>query len=326
MKKDMEAVGIGALNIDRHYVVERILEDGESEVKEVFSSPGGSAANTIYGLARLGIRTGFCGVVGDDKEGELIIEHFKQAGVDTRQIRVQPGVSTGSVICLSDSSGHRSLYVMPGANSMPGAAFLNEPYINNASLIHLSSFAGDEQLGFLISLTQRMNPETRLSFAPGALYAAKGLEALAPIIERSHVLFLNGEEIIKLTGRDIESGAAICLEIGCHIVVVTLGSGVMIDTGNGTCQRTITASCYLKSFEETHYIEPVGTISPCLGATGAGDAFAAGFLYGMLKGKWLKECGNLGTVVALCSISYPGARKGLPTSDELENKYRLIFP
>lgn len=326
MGKNMEAVGVGALNIDRHYVVERILEDGESEVKKVFSAPGGSAANTIYGLARLGIKTGFCGVVGDDKEGELIIEHFRRVGVDTEQIRVKPGISTGSVICLSDDLGHRSLYVVPGANSLPGAAFLDEAYINNTRLIHFSSFAGDEQLGFLISLTKRVRPETKLSFAPGALYATKGLEILAPIIGRSEVLFLNREEIIKLTGKDIKSGAAACLEMGCHIVVVTLGSGIMIDIGYGASQRTITASCYLKSFEEEHYIEPVRTTSPCLGSTGAGDAFAAGFLYGLLKGKSLRECGKLGTVVALSSISRLGAREGLPTSDELDNKYHLIFP
>ena len=60
----IEVVGLGALNIDHLYQVERILDDGESVVKETKSFPGGSAANTICGLAKLGIDTGFSGVVG----------------------------------------------------------------------------------------------------------------------------------------------------------------------------------------------------------------------------------------------------------------------
>ena len=59
-----EVVGLGALNTDNIYRVERILEDGETVVKESASFPGGSAANTIYGLARLGVSTGFIGAAG----------------------------------------------------------------------------------------------------------------------------------------------------------------------------------------------------------------------------------------------------------------------
>jgi len=62
---NIEVVGLGALNIDRIYQVERILDDGEGIIDEATSSPGGSAANTIYGLAKLGVKTGFAGVVSE---------------------------------------------------------------------------------------------------------------------------------------------------------------------------------------------------------------------------------------------------------------------
>ena len=55
----VEVVGLGALNIDRVYQVERILDDGETVVDKTESFPGGSAANTVYGLARLGVSAGF---------------------------------------------------------------------------------------------------------------------------------------------------------------------------------------------------------------------------------------------------------------------------
>ena len=90
---NIEVVGLGALNIDHIYKVERILDDGEAVVKEAALFPGGSAANTIYGLARLGVRTGFAGVVGDDAEGKILVQDFQKAGVDTSQIRVKAGVN-----------------------------------------------------------------------------------------------------------------------------------------------------------------------------------------------------------------------------------------
>ncbi len=77
---NIEVVGLGALNIDRIYQVERILDDGEAVVGEAVSFPGGSAANTIYGLAKLGVDTGFTGVVGDDAEGAEVRTRAEKLG------------------------------------------------------------------------------------------------------------------------------------------------------------------------------------------------------------------------------------------------------
>ena len=100
----IEVVGLGALNIDHLYRVERILDDGEAVVSQAASFPGGSAANTTYGLAKLGVDTGFIGMVGDDAEGEILAQDFQKVGVDTSQIRVKPGVKSGSTLCLVISS------------------------------------------------------------------------------------------------------------------------------------------------------------------------------------------------------------------------------
>ena len=63
-----------------------------------------------------------------------------------------------------------------------------------------------------------------------------------------------------------------------------------------------------------------------LDTTGAGDTFAAGFLYGLLKGKGLEECGRLGDIVARFSITKVGAREGIPTLNELAQRYREFYP
>lgn len=319
---NIEITGLGALNMDCLYKVERILDDGEAVVTESKSFPGGSAANTIYGLAKLGISTSFTGVVGDDAEGKILIQDFQKAGVDTSQVRVKSGAKTGSVVCLSDRLGRRSLYVVPGVNNLLTMDDLDLTYINQARMLYISSFADDRQFKMLLDLMDRLDSSIKLSFAPGALYAAKGLKALVPILSRTHVLFINRDEIKQLTGKDITDGAQSCLNQGCSIIAVTLGKGLTLELSKGT----VAAVGYIRDAETEYAIQPSsrGTVSPA-GTTGAGDAFAAGFLYGLLNDKGLEECGRLGDIAAQFCISRIGARQGLPTLSELAQRYEELY-
>jgi ribokinase len=312
----MEVVGLGALNIDHIYKVERILEDGEALVLDAGSSPGGSAANTIYGLARLGVSTDFCGVVGDDADGKTLVRDFRKVGVDTSRIRTKRGAKSGSVLCLSDKLGRRSLYVLPGANNLLTIADLDLAYINQASMLHLSSFADDRQFKVLLQLMDKLDLSVKLSFAPGALYAVKGLKNLAPILKRTCILFLNQNEIRQLTGKDAIGGAESCLKQGCQKVVVTLGTG-------GKIKKT-TAVGYIRDSENEYVIKP-RDIGAGMDTTGAGDAFAAGFLYGILNNKSLEECGRLGEITAFFSTTKLGARTGFPGLKELAQRYQELY-
>ncbi|MFC1897155.1 carbohydrate kinase family protein [Chloroflexota bacterium] len=319
---NIKVVGLGALNVDQMYRVERILDDGEAVVNEAKSFPGGSAANTIYGLAKLGVTTGHTGVVGSDEEGKMLLHDFQKAGVDTSQIRVKPEVKTGSVLCLSDKLGRRSLYVVPGANSLLTLDDLDLNYINQAKWLHLSSFADDRQFKVLFELIDKLDSSVKLSFAPGVLHAVKELAILSPILNRTHLLFANQREIWHLTGEDVINGAKSCLKQGCHMVTVTLGKGMSIKLGH----RTVTAVAYIRDAENEYAIEPSSRdmISE-VDATGAGDAFAAGFLYGLLREKELNECGNLGDIVARFSLTKLGAREGLPTINKLKQRYHELY-
>jgi len=315
---NVEVVGLGALNIDNIYQVERILDDGEATVNDAKSLPGGSAANTIYGLAKLGVNTGFIGVVGDDAEGKILRQDFRKVGADTSQIKVTPDARTGSVLCLSDRISKRSLYVLPGANNLLTMDDLDLGYINQAKMLHVSSFSGDRQFKVLLKLIDKLDPSTKVNFAPGALYASRGLKALAPILSRTCVLFINQSELHQLTGEDIATGSGSCLKQGCYAVAVTLGEGAGY--------KAVKASSYIRDAENEYVIEPVSrSIVPEVDTTGAGDAFATGFLYGLLKGKGLEECGRLGDIVAQFSITKVGAREGLPAPDELAQCYREIY-
>jgi len=318
--KNIEVIGLGALNIDHIYRVERVLDDAETVVSEAQSFPGGSAANTIYGLAKLEVKTGFIGVVGDDADGKTLLQDFQKAGVDTSQIRVKSGAKTGSVLCLSDKQGKRSLYVAPGANNLLTKDDLDLSYINQAKILHLSSFADDRQFKLSLELMDRLS--AKLSFTPGAIYAPKGLKTLAPILNKTHILFVNQDEIQQLTGGDIMAGTESCLKQGCQIIVVTLGKGITLKPD----KEISNAICYIRDAKNEYAVEAnrANTIDE-VDATGAGDAFATGFLYGLLNSKGLTECGRLGDIVARFSISKVGARQGLPSSNQLIQRYQELY-
>ena len=262
-------------------------------------------------------------MVGDDAEGEVMLHDFQKVGVNTSQVRVKPGVKTGSTVCLSDRLGKRSLYVLPDVINLLVMDDLDLAYVNQARMLHVSSFVDDRQFKMLLELMDRLDLSTKISFTPGALYAAKGLKALTPILARTDVLFINQDELHQLTEEGVLAGVESCLKQGCHIVAVTLGEGTELEVGKGVSRRTVTAVSYIRDAEVEHAIEPHGrNIIAKADTTGASDAFATGFIYGLLDGKELEECGRLGDVMAQFSISKVGAREGLPVFTQLARCYQ----
>ena len=312
---NIDIIGLGAMNIDHLYQVDKIVTDGEQLATDYKSLPGGSAANTIYGLGKLGIKTGFISAIGTDANGKKLIEDFGAANVDTSQIKFKDGSSTGSVLCLSDKSNKRALYVSPGANNLLTPDDISLTYSNQARIVHFSSFAHDKQFDIQVDLAKQLGPSIKVSLAPGMIYASKGLTALKPLLHRTDIIFMNREEIEQLTARDFAAGARECLAQGCHIVVVTLGRGLITEKGN-------TIIGYIRDIENEYHIESLaGDEIPEPETTGAGDAFAAGFLFGFLRGKPIDKCGLLGDIMACFAISAVGAREGLPSLAQLSERY-----
>ena len=319
---DFQVIGLGALNMDYLYRVDRILGDGEAVVKESITSPGGSAANTIYGLAKLGIKTGFAGAVGDDGDGFTLVKDFESAGVDTRSIRIKKGVRSGAVLCLTDTWEKRSLYVSPGANSLLEIGDIDLDYINSAEILHLSSFAGEAQLEMCASLMNKLKPSVKISFSPGALWASKKVSAIEPILRRTNILFLNYREITKMTGQKLAMAAETCQKLGVHTVVVTLGKGRTLEMKSGTVKNAV---CYISEAGKEYAADTHAEREVEADTTGAGDAFAAGFLYGQMRDKQPIECAWLGDIVARFVISKVGARPGYPMLSDLNNKYSELY-
>ena len=297
-----DVVGFGALNVDTLMKVERLAgAEEESFVEDYTESCGGSAANTVVGLARLGCKVGFIGKVANDHEGKLQIDCFKGEGVDTTGIIEAKRGKTGSVLGFVDKKGARALYINPGVNDAIEPREINYGYVSETKFLHFSSFVGEKSLRAQKKLLGALRSDVKISFDPGSVYAQKGFAAIEPIIRSSYVFMPNAGELELLTGEaDVRRAADLMLDAGVKIVAVKLGE----------------KGCYVTDGEERLRVEPFKV--KVVDTTGAGDAFCAGFLYGLIKEKSLYECGRFANFVGSRCVMAMGARAGLPYVKDLE--------
>jgi ribokinase len=295
-------VGFGALNVDRLFKVERLAKaEEESFIEKYAETCGGSAANTAIGLARLGCKVGFIGKVGADREGDLLLKDFLAEGVDIAGTILTDQGNSGSVMGFVDKKGARALYINSGVNDTITLNEVNAIYASRAQFLHLTSFVGETSFQTQKRLLDAIPANVKVSFDPGALYARKGYAAIEPILRKTHVFMPNAIELELLTGKlDYCKAADLMVGQGVKIVAVKLG----------------TKGCYVTDGRERHFVEALKV--NVIDTTGAGDAFCAGFLYGLIKEKSLEDCSRLGNFVASRCIMQMGARKGLPYAKELE--------
>ena len=309
---NLDVVGFGALNLDKLYTVNRIAcKDEESYITGLTESCGGSAANTIVGLSRLGMKTGFIGKVAGDREGEILLKNLQNEGINTDGVvRASEGRS-GSVSGFVDGEGQRALYVDPGVNDLIEPPEVPEDYLKGVSILHLTSFVANTSNQSLEAQKQVLNEipdDVHVSFDPGMLYIERGLEFLEPFLLKTDILLLNEAELKLLLNEEggtsidtCEYGSKKLLEYGVKMVVVKRG-----DKG-----------AYVTDGQSSHFVDALKV--ECVDTTGAGDAFNAGFIYGFIRGENILKSAQIGNFTAACSVQKKGATDGLPDDQDLNN-------
>ncbi|MBO7518896.1 MAG: carbohydrate kinase family protein, partial [Methanobrevibacter sp.] len=276
---NVDVIGFGALNVDKLYKVGHIAEiDGESFIKGEEESPGGSAANTIIGLSRLGCSTSYIGKIADDEEGDLLEYNLMINDVYLTNLIYADSGNSGKVLGFVSDAGDRALYVDPGVNDEITIGEINPLNVNACKILHYSSFVGDSfhaQKELLKSLTDKVI----LSFDPGMLYVKKGVEELKEILERTNILLINESELkilfedyykekLNLSDEDELSFRDLAVHVrddGIDTVVVKRGS-------DG-------AYAINKKDEE---VKIPAFKCEAIDTTAAGDSFNSGFLYSYL--------------------------------------------
>lgn len=304
-----DAIGFGSLNLDEFWEVDlkfietHGLRTGEEYVRDVewFNrvypvltnqaelkgrDPGGSAANTIAALRKMGFETGFFGAGGNSDQDRLRLAELGDPG-NLRILQSElPAGRCLSLIVKDDPARDRALVILPNANDLAGSLGFDLDYFLEAEWLHLTSFVSPLPMAAQVKLVEMLEGRTRVSFDPGAVYASLGLAPLEAILRRSDILFVSVEELTSITGkRDVESAVATLQDLGVCTVVLKRGS------------RGISAFQARNSFHQT-------AVSPerILDRTGAGDVAAAGFLAGMLESLSIEESLELAAVAAARSI------------------------
>ncbi|MFQ5835210.1 MAG: carbohydrate kinase family protein, partial [bacterium] len=269
---------------------EGLLNSLKNKAKLRIKNGGGSAANTVYALAKMGFSCGYLGKVGKDEEGDFLLEGLMKVGVNTEKIR-RDGRS-GLCVVLLGKRKDRSIIILPHTNDTLSYSDLDPGYVDEAEFLHMSSFLG--RLPFEAQKRIARKTRTNISFDPGEPHASKGIEELIPILQRTFILFPTEKEVEILTHQDYKEGSRELLKLGVKIVACKLGE----------------RGSYILCQEEELEIPPQrGRI---VDTTGAGDVYAAGFLAGLLKKLSLAECARLATLAASQSIrgfgrkTYPG--------------------
>lgn len=309
---NVDVIGFGALNVDKLYKVGHIAEiDGESFIKGEEESPGGSAANTIIGLSRLGCSTSYIGKIADDEEGDLLEYNLMINDVYLTNLIYADSGNSGKVLGFVSDEGDRALYVDPGVNDEISIDEINPLNVNACKILHYTSFVGDSFYAQK-ELLKFLGDDIVLSFDPGMLYVKKGVEELNEILERTDILLINEAELKilfedyykeklgieeELSFRDL---AVHVRDDGIDTVVVKRGSDGAYAINKNDAEVKIPA------FE----CEAVDT-------TAAGDSFNAGFLYSYLKGYDLAKSCIIANWVASKSVQAIGI-SGLPNLEELE--------
>lgn len=314
--REFDLVGFGALNYDRLYVVDELPKTGdEILIRKEEEEAGGSAANTIVGVARLGGRTGFIGITGNDHEGKRIIHSFKTDHVDLTAVSISQE-RTGTAIDFVNGRGERALSIFPGANDAFEITDNTIEYAKRAKFVHLSSFGDEKQFKEQILFVKRVkaaDARIKISFSPGMFYSRMEIEKLNPILEKCFIVFLSESEIELLTKKDYKIGCNALHKMGVLIVAVTLG----------------TKGCYISEMDANNIkyffmaTTPIAPEKKVVDTTGAGDAFAAGFLYGLIRNETLHTCAIYGNSLARESVTKYGARKGLVNSVNSFKSYQV---
>ncbi|MGB9729937.1 MAG: carbohydrate kinase family protein [Thermoprotei archaeon] len=292
-----EVITIGHILMDIQIVVDSFAQpDREGVVNSIKYGGGGSAANVAVGTSRLGIRSGYIGKVGMDSFGSTLLEEIRRDGVDVSRVKIDLDGSTGFTIIIVNRVGQVIMYGFKGVSDKLMPNELDTQYISSAEHLHITGL----RLSTAIKAAKiAKKAGVVVSFDPGRLVSMLGMEKLKPLLKLCDILLLNSSEAESLTNVNDPREAAIILNKIVPVVIVKMGDkGVYAKSGSD-------------EFSFPAYSVKV------IDTTGAGDAFSAGFITGLLEGKDLRDAVSFANAVAALKITKIGAR-ALPTRREVE--------
>ena len=264
---------------------------------------GGCAANTALTLARVGVPTEVVASVGQDEFGEFLVRTLAGSGVGVAGVVRSPELGTSTTVVLVAADGERSFLHTIGANAGLHPEHFPAALLHRCRILHfggallLPGFDGPPMAEVLCA-ARAAGALTSLDTAQD--HSGRWYSTLATCLPELDVFMTSEREGAAIAGRDNpQEAASFLLDRGARFVAIKLG------------QR----GCLVASAGERHRL-PAFSV-PVVDTTGAGDAFAAGFLAGLAAGRDLRSCGLLGCAAGARCVSHPGAAAFPVSMDDL---------
>jgi len=283
--------------------VKRWPEKGKLElIDRVELHSGGCAANTAIDLAKPGLKVGLAGKLGNDPLGDFLLKTYRKYDLDIRGVRRANKMGTSATLVMVDSNGERSFLHAPGANKEFSLKDIDRSLLTNCKILHIAgSFLLPKLDGQPIARIFQEAKKRKIITSLDTVWDAQGrwLKLIAPVFPYLDFFLPNLEEAKMITGqRNPEKIANKLLGLGVKTVALKMGKkGCYV--ANRKCIVTRPA----------YQIKPVDT-------TGAGDAFAAGFLFGVIKGWPLARIVSFANAVGAMACLALGATDGVTSFRE----------
>lgn len=294
----MKLAVVGSINMDMTVTAERIPLKGETLLGDsIHYIPGGKGANQAVAMARLGAQVEMFGCVGDDSNGEKVLENLRNEGVETRHIRVLKDVPTG-IALITVGENDNTIIVVPGANGQVDRAYTDsiKEELKTFDLVVLQQEIPLETLHDLIRFCAEQEIKVILNPAPAA-------EVPMEIIEDVTYLTPNEHEAVLIFGEGATTEEL--LKTYPEKLVITQGArGVSFCGKDG---NVVTVPARPAAVADT---------------TGAGDTLNGAFSVQIAKGASMEEALRYANTAASLSTEKFGAQTGMPTAEEVERELR----
>ena len=306
---DISVIGAGVVDVLVGTVDEKIFSRGSTPVDFVTTSFGGDALNEAVILSRFGKRVQWVSKVGDDDAGQRILRYAQSNGIDVSHVTVRSGLSTAVNIVLVDAAGERRFLTNPRSSLRNLTAEDILPHVDEmASIVSFASLFVSTALD--ISATEKIF--ARIKSTGRTLTAdttrpkhGETLSDIAGLLKHVDYFFPNETELAALTGStDVDKNISALLDCGLKCAVVKRGGkGCVIAHGD---ERLKISACPVEQVVDT---------------TGAGDSFAAGFLFALSEGQPLVECVKFASATASCSVEQVGAVTGVTSLAKVSARF-----
>jgi sugar/nucleoside kinase (ribokinase family) len=267
---------------------------------------GGSAANTLAGFASLGGKGAYIGKVRDDLLGKIFSHDIQAAGVDYRTAPAVEGEPTARCLVFVTPDAQRTMQTCLGISVSLGTDDIDAEAIRAASITYLEGYLFDPpaaKRAFIhaAEAAHAAGRKVALSLSDGFCVDRHRAEFMHLVSGHVDILFANEAEITALFEVDDFDRAVGLIRGHCQIAALTRGeAGAVIVSGTDVVEV------------------PAAPVDKVVDTTGAGDLFAAGFLYGLTQKRELVDCGRIGALAAAEVISHYGARPEASLADLLE--------